>query len=95
MSQAIVDVWRKLTWVVGDDPRSRGGDPVRQNALPGIFAAIMVTHRMWSLLKEFFRFCLHEKKWWLAPLIVLLLVLGVVIVVASSTPIATLIYSIF
>ena len=52
-------------------------------------------NRMWSLLKEFFRFCLREKKWWLAPLIVLLLVLGVVIVVASSTPIATLIYSIF
>ena len=55
----------------------------------------MLAQRMWSLVKEFLRFCAQEKKWWLAPLIVLLLALGVVIVLASSTPIATLIYSIF
>jgi hypothetical protein len=50
---------------------------------------------MWSVFKEFLRFCRQEKKWWLAPLVVLLLVLGVLIIFASSTPIATLIYSMF
>ena len=50
---------------------------------------------MWSLLKEFLRFCKQEKKWWLAPLIVLLLLLGVLIIFAGSTAVSTLIYSIF
>ena len=47
---------------------------------------------MWSLLKEFLKFCRQEKKWWLVPLIVLLLVLGVVLIFAGSSGIASALY---
>ena len=47
---------------------------------------------MWSLLKEFFKFCRQEKKWWLIPLIVVLVVLGVVLVFAGSSGIAWALY---
>ena len=50
---------------------------------------------MWSLLKEFLRFCKQEKKWWLAPLIVLLLALGLILVFASSSGIAWALYPFF
>ena len=50
---------------------------------------------MWSLLKEFLRFCKQEKKWWLAPLIVLLLALGLFLVFASSSGIAWALYPLF
>lgn len=50
---------------------------------------------MWSLLKEFLRFCKQEKKWWLAPLIVLLLALALILVFASSSGIAWALYPFF
>jgi len=48
-----------------------------------------------SLLKEFFLFIKHEKKWWLAPLLAVLLLVGALIVLAGSSPLAPFIYPLF
>jgi hypothetical protein len=47
---------------------------------------------MWSLFKEFLKFCKQEKKWWLIPLIVLLLLLGVILLFTASSGIAWALY---
>lgn len=47
---------------------------------------------MWSLLKEFLRFCKQEKKWWLVPLIVVLVVLGGILIFTASSGIAWALY---
>ncbi len=41
-----------------------------------------------SLVKEFFYFIKHEKKWWLIPLIAVLLILGALVLFAGSSPMA-------
>ncbi len=48
-----------------------------------------------SLLKEFFLFIRHEKKWWLVPLLAVLLIVGALIVFAGSSPLAPFIYPLF
>jgi len=48
-----------------------------------------------SLVKEFFLFIKHEKKWWLVPFIVVLLLVGSLIVFAGSSPLAPFIYPLF
>jgi hypothetical protein len=48
-----------------------------------------------SLLKEFFLFVRHEKKWWLVPLLAVLLLVGALIVFAGSSPLAPFIYPLF
>ena len=48
-----------------------------------------------SLLKEFFLFVKHEKKWWLVPLLAVLLLVGALIVFAGSSPLAPFIYPLF
>lgn len=50
---------------------------------------------MWSVLKEFFRFCAQEKKWWLVPLVSVLILLGLVLIFASSSGISWALYSFF
>jgi len=47
---------------------------------------------MWTVFKEFFRFCSREKKWWLIPLVLLLLVLAAVLIFASSSGIVWALY---
>jgi hypothetical protein len=47
---------------------------------------------MWSLFKEFLKFCNQEKKWWLIPLIILLLVLGAILIFTASSGIAWALY---
>jgi hypothetical protein len=47
---------------------------------------------MWTVFKEFFRFCAREKKWWLIPLVVLLLVLAAILIFASSSGIVWALY---
>ena len=51
-----------------------------------------LSHPMWSLIKEFFRFAKAEKKWWLIPLILVLLLLGAIILFAGSSGIAWALY---
>ncbi len=48
-----------------------------------------------SLIKEFFAFIAHEKKWWMIPLVVILLIIGGLILFASSSPLAPFIYPLF
>lgn len=48
-----------------------------------------------SLVKEFFLFVKHEKKWWLVPLILVLLIVGVLVIFASSSPLAPFLYPLF
>lgn len=47
---------------------------------------------MWSVLKEFLRFCTREKKWWLIPLVVVLLLLGAILIFSASSGIAWALY---
>jgi hypothetical protein len=48
-----------------------------------------------SLVREFFAFIRHEKKWWMIPLIAVMLVVGAVILFASGSPLAPFIYPLF
>ncbi len=48
-----------------------------------------------SLIKEFFLFVKHEKKWWLVPLITVLLIVGALVLFTSSSPLAPFLYPLF
>ena len=48
-----------------------------------------------SLVKEFFLFIRHEKKWWLVPLLGVLLLVGAMIVFAGTSPLAPFLYPLF
>jgi hypothetical protein len=48
-----------------------------------------------SLLREFFAFIRHEKKWWMIPLVIVLLIVGALILFASSSPLAPFVYPLF
>ncbi len=48
-----------------------------------------------SLIKEFFLFIRHEKKWWLIPFIAVLLVVGALVLFASHSPLAPFLYPLF
>lgn len=39
-----------------------------------------------SLIKEFFLFIKHEKKWWLIPLVTVLLLVGALVLFVESFP---------
>lgn len=41
---------------------------------------------MTSILKEFWLFLRHERKWWMAPMLVVLGLVGIVAVVAALHP---------
>jgi|TARA_B110000027_G_C15925392_1_gene214491 hypothetical protein len=48
-----------------------------------------------SFLKEFFRFLLVRKKFWLVPIMIALLVVSILVVVTEGTAVAPFIYAIF
>jgi hypothetical protein len=48
-----------------------------------------------SFLKEFFRFLLVRKKFWLLPIMIALLVVSILVVVTEGTAVAPFIYAIF
>tara|TARA_Y100000389_G_scaffold164583_1_gene168369 strand:+ start:1055 stop:1204 length:150 start_codon:yes stop_codon:yes gene_type:complete len=48
-----------------------------------------------SFLKEFFRFLLVRKKFWLVPIMIALLVVSILVVVTEGTVVAPFIYAIF
>jgi len=48
-----------------------------------------------SIIREFFLFVKHEKKWWLIPLLFVLLLVGVLLVFAQSSPLAPFLYPLF
>jgi hypothetical protein len=47
---------------------------------------------MWTVFREFFRFCSREKKWRLLPLVIILLLLAVVLIFATSSGIVWSLY---
>jgi hypothetical protein len=50
---------------------------------------------MWTVFREFLRFCAREKKWWLIPLVVVLLALAALAIFATSSGIVWAIYPFF
>ena len=48
-----------------------------------------------SIVKEFFLFVRHEKKWWLIPLISVLLLVGALVAFSASSPLAPFLYPLF
>jgi len=48
-----------------------------------------------SLLREFWEFVKHEKKWWMIPLILVGIIIGAIIVFASTSPLAPFTYTLF
>ncbi len=65
----------------------------RQNPRADDFAHLSEAASV-SLLREFFDFLNHNKKWWLAPIIIVLLLLGVLVLLGGSAA-APFIYTIF
>ena len=47
-----------------------------------------------SVLREFWEFLKHNKKWWLLPILLILLALGLLVLLSSSA-IAPFIYPLF
>ena len=47
-----------------------------------------------GLVREFWDFLMHNKKWWLAPIIIILLLFGLLIILAG-TGAAPFIYTLF
>ena len=47
------------------------------------------------VLKEFWRFLMERKKWWLAPIMIVLLLLGLLIIFAETSALAPFIYTLF
>jgi hypothetical protein len=47
-----------------------------------------------NIVREFWDFLNHNKKWWLAPILIVLLLLGLLLVL-SSTAAAPFIYTLF
>ncbi len=48
-----------------------------------------------AIIKEFGKFLLERKKWWLAPIVVFLVLLGGLLVFAKGSALAPFIYSLF
>tara|TARA_B100000035_G_C20503793_1_gene338002 strand:+ start:186 stop:335 length:150 start_codon:yes stop_codon:yes gene_type:complete len=48
-----------------------------------------------SFLKEFVKFLMERKKFWLVPILIFLLIFGALFVVTQGTAVAPFIYTIF
>ena len=49
-----------------------------------------------GLLREFWDFLKHNKKWWLTPIILVLLIVGLVVILSAVAPVvAPFIYTLF
>jgi len=48
-----------------------------------------------SIIKEFWEFLKHSKRWWLLPIVVILVLLSVFILLTESSAVFPMIYAIF
>lgn len=48
-----------------------------------------------SIVKEFWKFLMVRKKWWLTPVVVMLVLLGALIVMSQGSALAPFIYTLF
>jgi len=72
---------------INNETRPRDGEAAERLAREANQASV-------GLVREFFDFLRHNKKWWLAPIIIILLLVGV-LVLLSGTAVAPFIYTIF
>jgi len=49
----------------------------------------------YSLIKEFWEFLKHSKRWWLLPIVIIMALLSVFIILTSGSPIFPMIYALF
>lgn len=49
----------------------------------------------YSLMREFWDFLKHSKRWWLLPIVIIMMLLSIFIVLTSSSPIFPMIYALF
>ena len=56
--------------------------------------AEMTTQKRTSILREFWLFLKHNKKWWLLPILIMLLLLSI-LVILGGTALAPFIYPLF
>ncbi|MCD4779187.1 MAG: DUF5989 family protein [Candidatus Omnitrophica bacterium] len=49
----------------------------------------------WELVKEFWDFLKHRKRYWLAPIVLIIMLLSFLFVFAQSSAIAPFIYTLF
>lgn len=47
------------------------------------------------VIREFWEFLLHEKKYWLIPIVLVFLLFGLLLVFAQSSAVAPFIYTLF
>jgi hypothetical protein len=50
---------------------------------------------MRELLRDFWKYLMQNKKWWLVPLMVTLLLVGFLLFLAASSALSPFIYSLF
>lgn len=48
-----------------------------------------------KILREYFSFLRHSKKWWLLPVVIILVLFGLLMVATKGSAIAPFIYTIF
>ena len=48
-----------------------------------------------QVLREFWEFVKHEKKYWLAPMLLIFLLMGLLAIFAGSSAVAPFIYTLF
>jgi hypothetical protein len=48
-----------------------------------------------TLVREFWEFIRHQKKWWLLPIVAVLLLLALVVVFTAQSALAPFIYTLF
>lgn len=48
-----------------------------------------------DVLREFWEFLKHEKKYWLAPIVLVLVLFGLLLVFAQTSAVAPFIYTLF
>ena len=48
-----------------------------------------------QVLREFWAFVKHEKKYWLAPMLLIFLLMGLLMIFAGSSAVAPFIYTLF
>lgn len=48
-----------------------------------------------GIVREFWDFLRHQKKWWMIPIVVVLVLLGLVVVVTTKSALAPFIYTLF
>jgi hypothetical protein len=74
-------MWRKR----GSAPESPGGAKTFRQEAEG---------RQAGLVREFWDFLKHNKKWWLAPIVIVILIIGL-LVVLSGSGVGAFMYTIF